>query len=102
MGAEERVRARLQVERALVRRSLREASQELIARREALGRAVERLRSRADGGDLVDVADAMMAYEATGGRARWLEDRLRQLHSGAEYERRASRALAGRREHAAL
>jgi hypothetical protein len=102
MSAEERVRGRLRVERALARRSLRDASRLLMARRNALARAVERFHARADGGDFIDVADAMMACEAIGARARMLQDQLRQLGSDAEYERRLNLELTERLEPAAI
>ena len=102
MSAEERVRGQLRVERALARRSLRDASRVLVARRRALARAVERFRARAGDGDFIDVADAVMACEAIGARARMLQDQLRRLGSDAEYERRLNRELTERLEHAAV
>jgi hypothetical protein len=82
------------VEQSVLRRYLRQTTRELVQRREALGRAVERLDAP-DKRDFVDVADAVMAHEATGARVRWLQDRLDRLGSRAEYDRRFGRELAG-------
>ena len=98
-GVEERVRTALEVERAVVERRLCDAGRELLGRREALHRAA--WRWKAETAELIEVADATMAYEATVARARWLQDRLRQLTSSAEYERRVSRASAAPSEQAA-
>ena len=96
MQVEERVQASLEAERVAVRRSLERTARELVAQREPLQRAVERWKSQSADGDLVDVADAMMAYEALRVRARWLQDRLRGLSSCAEYERRVRQAREAR------
>jgi hypothetical protein len=100
MRTEEKVRAHLRVEQVLIRRYLRETARELVARRESLGRAVERLNAP-DKGDFIDVADAVMAYEATGARVRSLQERLDRLRSAAEYDRRFSRELYARSDQAA-
>jgi hypothetical protein len=100
-GVEERVRAALEVERAVVEMSLWDASRELSGRREALHRAAGSWKSRPEKADVIEVGDATTAYEATVVRARWLQDRLRQLNSSAEYERRVSRASAAPSDQAA-
>ena len=95
MRTEEQVRASLRAEQVLIRRYLRETTQELVARRDAVGRAVERLNGPGKG-VFIDVADAVMAYEATGARARSLQERLDRLRSAGEYDRRFSRELSAR------
>jgi hypothetical protein len=100
MRTAERVRARLRVEHALIRRYLYETTEELAARREVLNRAVERLNAAAKG-DFIDVADALLAYEATEARLERLQDQLDRLRSAAEYDRRFSRELSARSDPAA-
>jgi hypothetical protein len=96
---EEQVKLALEADRAVVGRSFARATEELGARREALHRSVERWKS--DELDLADVADEMLAYEATIDRLRTLQDHLRELRSSAELDRRVGRASAGPSEKAA-
>jgi hypothetical protein len=92
MTVEEQVGASLQAERAAVERLLREATAAVGVRREALARRAQGAGGRREDVDFIDVADAVAAYEATVDRARNLQDRLRELGSAREYERRVEEA----------
>ncbi len=79
MSVEQRVSSATARERAAVERRLREATSTLRERRAALGRAGECMKQGPEQGDIVEVADAAMAYQAALDTFHLFEDRLRRL-----------------------
>jgi hypothetical protein len=67
-------------QRARVERGLTDATTTLHERRAALRRAGECMRLRPEQGDIVEVADAAMAYQAALDRVRFFQDELRRLN----------------------
>jgi hypothetical protein len=91
MNVEEGVRVALNAERSAAEQSLADAAHELAERRNALRRVKSRLQLRPDSVDVVEIADAALAFEAIVGRIRFLQNHLRRLSSRAEYEHRVER-----------
>ncbi len=79
MSVEQRVPSATAFERAATARSLLEATSILRERGAALRRAGEWMKLGPEQGDIVEVADAAMAYQAALERVHVFEDRLRHL-----------------------
>ena len=93
MTPEERVRSAMEEERTVAQRSLRDARQRLRERRQGLHRLRNELESHPERGDVTSHA-AVLAVEAMAGHVRFLQDHLRELRSGEEYQRRLQRATS--------
>ena len=93
MNVEERVRRAMFEERAVVERSLQQGADRLGQRREELHRVTARRQAGARGGaDVVQVADAALAYDLMVDRVHFLRCQVRRLRSESEYRRRIERA----------
>ena len=85
MWAEQRLGAEVGQERTRLERSLREASRRLRARQEDLHAVTRDRLHRSQEPDIVELADAALAFEAMDTRVRFISAQLRRLRSTAEY-----------------
>jgi hypothetical protein len=92
MNVEERVRLAMAEERTVVERSLQQGSDRLGQRRDELRRVTAQRRAGERNPDVVQVADAALAYDLMVDRVHFLQSQVRRLRSESEYQRRIERA----------